>query len=161
MPCSEKAFRDVFGRLVRQTKTAPGTIDRFTAGAYYELLGELPLEALRDAAERWARTNVFFPSVAEWRLAATSLDREPTDLCDCTVCDDRGLIVVRYVTNESFDLAICNCRRGNWFRAAGERFIRARLQLDATHRIADVDAFAGDDGDCPDLAALRQRPEGT
>lgn len=59
----------------------------------------------------------------------------------CTYCGDRGLIRVAYHTGEPFDVAICDCRIGQPYRMGGEALVRARLALDATHRVSTRDAF--------------------
>lgn len=60
----------------------------------------------------------------------------------CKECDGQGLIRIRYKSHEPDDCAICDCRRGQWFRAGGEGLVRQHLTLPATMRVAVLEAFA-------------------
>ncbi len=53
-----------------------------------------------------------------------------------------GLIRVTYRSKEGYDVACCDCRQGQWWRKAGEAFIRRHLSgLAATARIAWFEDF--------------------
>jgi hypothetical protein len=131
-------FRALFTRLVQQTQVAGRGLTRDTIDAYWSTLRDVPLDALAAGAVDLARTHVFFPTAAEWYAAAKAwLVDNPRVACEA--CADQGLIRVAYRDGEPFDLAVCTCRAGQWFRRAGEGFIRAQLKLDAAHQVTDLE----------------------
>ncbi len=61
----------------------------------------------------------------------------------CRYCAGKGLILVKYESGEPFDLAVCSCGRGRYFRQAGAAFIRhCTPGIDpVTTRIANLEDF--------------------
>ena len=61
---------------------------------------------------------------------------------NCPKCNGLGMIVVRYYSDEPFDIAICDCKHGGHFRDdGGEAFIRDRLCLGPKNRVALLEDF--------------------
>jgi len=131
-------FVEMFGRLVRRTKTAP--LERTTMRDYWLALREVPLIVLEQAAEDLSRTSVFFPSVAEWLARATRLQTGPNGRC--VICRGHGVVVIRYHTGEPFDLAVCTCAKGDCFREEnGVAFLRHRFHLGPANRVGGLENF--------------------
>lgn len=142
-----RPFMELFGRLARRTQT-PRMFDARSLPAYYSALSNVPIDTLEQSAEAWARSHVFFPTVAEWIETAIMLTtpdggRLPLQIV-CTRCGNRGLIAVRYESGEAPDVAICDCVTGQKFRAVGEAVVRHRLHLGPENRVAYVEDFAGE-----------------
>jgi hypothetical protein len=137
-------FAADFWRLARRCQIPGGRLDPGTVADYWTALRDLPLEVLTASAEELARTRVFFPAVAEWRQAARgtkpeTIGTDPETIC--TACGGYGVIRVAYHSGAAFDLALCGCRAGRWYRAVGVDFVRARFHLASDHRIAPVEEF--------------------
>lgn len=64
----------------------------------------------------------------------------------CRVCQGLGLIRIRYKSREPLDIAICDCRVGQWWRKAGQGYIRQQFPgLKPENRIAWLEDFPDDD----------------
>jgi hypothetical protein len=132
-----KAFLDVFTKLVSRTQS--GRLEAGTAAAYYELLQRVPLHVLIESATRLAETHTFFPSVAEWLHAAAAVS--PPAVRTCDHCHATGLVRVCYHSGEPFDVAICDCAAGQFYRTVGEETVRTNLDLGAEHQVAYREDF--------------------
>jgi hypothetical protein len=64
----------------------------------------------------------------------------------CPKCASRGLIRVQYRSGEVFDVAICDCPAGQFWRHEGADRTRRRLRLPRVHQIALVETFEGESG---------------
>jgi hypothetical protein len=127
------AFLDAFGRLARRMKT--DRLDARTARDYWTALQDLPLDRVTAAADELAKQQVFFPAVAEWRRAALGR-RQSAPPVDCQHCQGTGLIRICYQSGELFDVAICACRAGTFYRHVGEGVVRRDLGLLASQQVA-------------------------
>jgi len=128
------AFRDVFRRAAYR---AQGRIEPGQLEAYFDVLGMLDPYELERAAITYARRSKFMPTPAEWH-AGVLAQRS----CRCPKCNGLGMIVVRYYSDEPFDIAICDCKHGGHFRDdGGEAFIRDRLCLGPKNRVALLEDF--------------------
>jgi|SRR5215471_3110220 len=134
MPTVPDAFRDVFRRAVHR---AIGThIEPDMVGSYFDVLGGLDPYDLERAAINHARRTKFLPTPAEWHAGVLAQRRR------CPKCNGRGMIVVRYYSDDPFDVAICDCDHGRHFRDdGGEAFIRQRLCLAPKNRVALLEDF--------------------
>lgn len=138
-------FLAIFGRLARTT-TTPRIMDRAALPAYFDLLREFPADVVIEAASRCATAKPFFPTCAEWIAAIRAIDTGRRTVGDCVACAGRGLIAVRYHDGSPFDVAICDCKAGRWWRDVGELVVRSALHLeDPANRVAYVEDFAGED----------------
>ncbi len=72
----------------------------------------------------------------------------------CSLCADKGLIRVNYEDGNPFDIAICRCRNGQFFRVSGPDFVRLHWlpTLTEANRIAWLEDF--DDVGEPSAPAL-------
>ena len=138
IPVVPEAFRDVFRRAVHR---AIGThIEPDMVGSYFDVLGGLDPYELERAAITHAKRSKFLPTPAEWRAGVLAQRRGR-----CPTCDGRGMIVVRYYSDEPFDVAICDCDHGRHFRDdGGEGFIRQRLCLGPKNCVALLEDFEGE-----------------
>lgn len=65
----------------------------------------------------------------------------------CAKCADKGLIRVAYQSGEPFDLALCSCRFGRFFRDIPDRILRTWLAgpnqppLPEAHQIGLMEDF--------------------
>lgn len=137
------AFAAAFWRLARRCQIPGGRLDPGTVVDYWTALEDFPIEALTASAEGLARSRVFFPAVAEWRVAASQHAAPVVETC--IQCGGAGVIQVAYRNGAPFDIALCDCRAGRWYRAIGPEFVRNRLHLASEHRIALLEDFDGAD----------------
>lgn len=49
-----------------------------------------------------------------------------------------------YHSGEPFDVAICDCQAGQFWRMEGGEFVRQRLGLQPAHQVALLEDFDGD-----------------
>lgn len=143
------AFAEVFRDVVRAFQ--PARLDRDALTVYHATLREFPLDVLRESARSLCRSQQFFPTTGEWYRVARQLANaraHQRDLASCARCGDRGLIRINYLhglvsrESEPFDVAICDCRAGQWYRRAGAEAVRRQLQLTPANQVAlieDVD----------------------
>jgi hypothetical protein len=118
-----KAFGEIFGRLALALREK--VTDVLVIRVYFDTLKVLPLEFVREAADRCARTAVYFPKTSEWyglavRVAAerteahrARLRRLPAPLCED--CRDTGW---RPVGNS---VERCDCRALRQLERLGRR----------------------------------------
>ena len=132
-------FAKVFSRLVRRTQVPGGRLDPQACADYWTALRDVPMDALAESADALARSEVFFPTVAEWRRAAGPPHAAAG--APCPTCAGQGVVRIAYKSLEPFDLAICLCRAGDVYRRFPDAVLRARLALGPEARIADLDAF--------------------
>jgi hypothetical protein len=59
----------------------------------------------------------------------------------CKICGDFGLVRVMYHSEEPFDLAICGCQAGKFYRDAGPDYVVWRLQIGPGHRVGWLEDF--------------------
>ncbi len=59
----------------------------------------------------------------------------------CKRCRDQGLLRIQYRSGEAYDIAMCTCRIGEWFRKAGEHVVRTRLNLSAQCQVGWLEDF--------------------
>lgn len=62
----------------------------------------------------------------------------------CRVCQDAGLLKISYHSEEPYDVAMCTCRAGLWYRAGGEALVRMCNPWTISHRIAWLEDFEDD-----------------
>jgi len=115
-------FLNVFRQLVRRVQPAKA-LEPETAADYYGVLQKFPMEVLAESAQTLSQTQKFFPSTAEWFQAAQEVSRR-FGVVRCPQCADRGLIRVNYHSGEASDLALCDCRAGQWWRTVGDEYVR-------------------------------------
>jgi hypothetical protein len=114
-------FAEIFRQLVRRVQPAK-PLEPETCRDYYAVLRAFPITVLAQSATRLAQANRFFPSTAEWYQAAQAV--EQPNRTKCPKCNDYGLIRVNYHEDGGYDLAMCDCRAGQWYRQAGEAMVR-------------------------------------
>lgn len=95
-----KEFSAIFRDLV--VAFQPRGMDREAPRVYFAALGEFPIDLLRQAATRLARTKTFFPTTGEWFQAALEVQRDarralaaepaPLDGVECDRCGDTGSV---------------------------------------------------------------------
>jgi hypothetical protein len=139
-----------FQKLFRKVVVAfqPRALSPDTLATYYEALKGYPLEIVDQAARLIIRTQRFFPSVAEWIRATQHLAARPLQgaaRSHCQHCRGRGLIKIAYESGEPFDVAICGCLTGLFYRKTGVDFVRLQLNLTAKTHIAYLEDFESDD----------------
>jgi|SRR5215831_3758140 len=70
----------------------------------------------------------------------------PVDDDGCPHCGGFGVIRVNYRSGEPFDIAMCRCRAGQWYRRGGPGMVRERIDgVGPNTRIAWLEDFEGDD----------------
>lgn len=68
----------------------------------------------------------------------------------CRRCRNKGLIRVKYQSGEPFDIAICDCQAGQFWRSLGETAIRAHFGgLPPLHQVSAWEYFDGETGTSP------------
>jgi hypothetical protein len=148
-PATFDEFQESFRTIVRCLQ--PRGLDRHTAAAYYAVLRRFSCQVMRDTAREICETRKFFPTTSEWAALAGQLQRRraswragessPTGREDCEWCAGRGVARVGYRDGQPFDLAICGCLNGSFFRKAGPRFLQLYFRLGDEHRIALIEEF--------------------
>jgi len=87
------AFAAIFDRLAYASRE---WVDEPKKLAYWDVLKDLPLDALREAAETWQQTGPRFPTTAEWAQSAKGIiARQPAleEPQPCSACEGLGWIV--------------------------------------------------------------------
>ena len=70
----------------------------------------------------------------------------PMPAAACDRCGGFGVIRINYRSGEPFDIAMCTCRAGQWYRRAGPGMVRERIDgVGPATRIAWLEDFEGDD----------------
>jgi hypothetical protein len=140
-------FSPIFRDLVRALQP-PKALDRETERVYWETLRGFSADVLRQAAgELRTRERPLWPTSGEWYRLAARL--RGADLhqsgADCRCCGGRGLLRVAYESGEPFDIAVCRCDAGGFYRSTGPMVVRAQLALGGDHQVAFLEDF--EDGD--------------
>lgn len=73
----------------------------------------------------------------------------------CDICNARGLKWVHYHSGEPSDIAICGCRFGQYWRNAGEDFIRALFSLSGETRVGYLEHFDDESEPSVDVPAIQ------
>lgn len=134
-PTASQEFLKIFNRLcvaLREPKDDTGV----TQDVYFSALKDLPVAALRAAAESLAKETGrrFFPTSAEWRTAAEDANRKQLQAAvqpgrdepwhfDCEDCEDTGWIRLHCGGNDTCGrrnrhqphdyVIVCGCRATN------------------------------------------------
>lgn len=150
------AFQDVFRDLVQALQ--PRTpMTRGTVRIYHETLSRFSIDCLQESARDLRRSCTFFPSTGEWFQAATLVvvRRGVSGLVPCGRCGGKGVIRVMYRSGEPFDLAVCDCADGHFYRAVcrtseedpdrAAAFIRERWRCGPEHQVGYIEDFPDDD----------------
>jgi hypothetical protein len=142
-------FSPIFRDLVRALQP-PKALDRETERVYWETLRGFSGEVLRQSACVLRRQDrPLWPTSGEWyrlalRLRAETLATEIGAGRECERCRDFGLLRVAYQSGELFDIAVCSCLAGRFYRTAGPALVLARLALDPAHRVGYLEDFNDD-----------------
>jgi hypothetical protein len=78
------------------------------------------------------------------------MKRQPmTPTGPCPHCADRGLVWVHYreadpLLGQASDLVMCDCRAGQWYRRAGEAFVREKYRLGPDQQVSDRECVEGE-----------------
>ena len=60
---------------------------------------------------------------------------------NCTRCLNRGLIRLEFKSGEPFDVAICVCPKGRFWRATGVDYVRKHFGLSEEHQVGYLEDF--------------------
>jgi hypothetical protein len=136
-------FAPIFRDLVRALQP-PKHLDRETERVYWETLRGFSADVLRQSAGEFrTRERPLWPTSGEWYRLAARLSQESSQnrKQSCSRCGDFGLLRVAYQSGEFFDIAVCSCFAGRFYRTAGPALVYARLALDPVHRVGYLEDF--------------------
>jgi hypothetical protein len=132
-------FSPIFRDLVRALQP-PKALDRETERVYWETLRGFSADVLRR------QDRPLWPTSGEWYRLARKLSQESAQIrkVGCSRCGGAGVLRVVYQSGEPFDIAVCTCDAGRFYRTTGPMVVRARLALGPEHHVAYLEDFDDD-----------------